>query len=205
MATDVEPGASDEEARSTWREAAAALTRSRVGAASVAIAIACEPALLIADEPTTALDVTIQAQILDLFHALRERTRMSLVLITHDLGIVARTTERVAVMYAGRVVETGPTEAVLADPRHPYTQGLLRSIPRLDRARTERLTPIDGSPPDPARLASGCKFAPRCAHKFAKCESDPPLAGGRFPGCRNSHQVLNGYLSSRPSRQGWIC
>jgi oligopeptide/dipeptide ABC transporter ATP-binding protein len=141
----------------------------------IAMAVACEPALLIADEPTTALDVTIQAQILELFRDLRRRTRMALLLITHDLGIVAGITDRVVVMYAGRAVEYGPTEAVLAQPLHPYTRGLLLSIPRLDRTRGERLTPIQGSPPDPSRAGHGCPFAPRCPLVAPICTIGPSL------------------------------
>jgi oligopeptide/dipeptide ABC transporter ATP-binding protein len=142
----------------------------------IAIAIACQPALLIADEPTTSLDVTIQAQILEHFRALRDRLGMALLLITHDLGIVAGTTDRVVVMYAGRVVESGPTGVILADPRHPYTQGLLRSLPRLDRPRVGQLQPIEGSPPDPSRPGTGCAFAPRCPKRMTRCEVSPELA-----------------------------
>jgi oligopeptide transport system ATP-binding protein len=144
--------------------------------AMIAMAIACEPALLIADEPTTALDVTIQAQILEHFKALQSRQAMTLLLITHDLGIVAGTTSRVIVMYAGRVVETGPTADVLAAPLHPYTEGLRRSIPRLDRPRSERLQPIEGVPPDPARPISGCPFKLRCHKRVGRCDAPPSLS-----------------------------
>jgi len=145
--------------------------------AMIAMALACEPALLIADEPTTALDVTIQAQIIELLRRLREEMGMAVLLITHDLGVVAGFADRVAVMYAGRIVETGVTEEVLAAPAHPYTVGLLRSMPRLDRARQGRLTPIEGSPPDLGGTLVGCAFAPRCAWRIERCRSeDPDLA-----------------------------
>ena len=144
--------------------------------AMVAMALACDPLLLIADEPTTALDVTIQAQILDLLRSLRDEKRMALLLITHDLGVVAGITDRVAVMYAGRIVEMGPTESLLAAPRHPYTAGLLRSLPRLDRPRQAALTPIEGSPPDLASELVGCPFRPRCGRAIDRCATeDPPL------------------------------
>jgi oligopeptide/dipeptide ABC transporter ATP-binding protein len=144
--------------------------------AMIAMAIACEPALLIADEPTTALDVTIQAQILEHFKELRTRLGMALLLITHDLGIVAGTTSRVIVMYAGHIVETGPTAEVLATPLHPYTEGLKRSVPRLDRPRAERLEPIEGSPPDPSRPLPGCPFKPRCPKRIDRCDTAPRLS-----------------------------
>jgi oligopeptide/dipeptide ABC transporter ATP-binding protein len=144
--------------------------------AMIAMALACDPLLLIADEPTTALDVTIQAQILDLLRSLRDEKHMALLLITHDLGVVAGITDRIAVMYAGRIVETGPTAAILAVPRHPYTAGLLRSLPRLDRPRQAALTPIEGSPPDLASELVGCPFRPRCARAIDRCATeDPPL------------------------------
>jgi len=144
--------------------------------AMVAMALACDPVLLIADEPTTALDVTIQAQILDLLRQLRQDQGMALLLITHDLGVVAGIAERLAVMYAGRIVETGPTNVVLSRPRHPYTVGLLRSLPRLDRPRQAALTPIEGSPPDLASDIVGCPFRPRCSRAMDRCASDdPPL------------------------------
>ena len=142
----------------------------------IAMAISCNPRLLIADEPTTALDVTIQAQILEYFKELRTRLGMALLLITHDLGIVAGTTSRVIVMYAGHIVETGPTAQVLATPLHPYTEGLKRSIPRLDRPRAERLEPIEGSPPDPNRPLPGCPFKPRCPKRIDRCDTAPRLS-----------------------------
>jgi len=149
--------------------------------AMIAMALSCEPSLLIADEPTTALDVTIQAQILELLRRLRTELGMAVLLITHDLGVVAGFADRLAVMYAGRLVELGPTETVLADPAHPYTIGLLRSLPRLDRPRQAALTPIEGSPPDLASNLEGCPFAPRCAWRLDRCWTDDPplvLAGG---------------------------
>ncbi|MDE0111297.1 MAG: ABC transporter ATP-binding protein [Albidovulum sp.] len=127
----------------------------------IAIALACRPKLLIADEPTTALDVTIQAQVLDLIAEIRATLGMSVVIITHDLGVVAEHCHRVLVMYAGQVVETGPTENVVAEPRHPYTSGLLRSIPRLNN-RNARILPIKGTVPEPINLPDECRFRPRC-------------------------------------------
>jgi oligopeptide/dipeptide ABC transporter ATP-binding protein len=141
----------------------------------IAMALSCEPDLLIADEPTTALDVTIQAQILDLLQRLRRELGMALLLITHDLGVVAGVTDRVAVMYAGRVVETGPTEHVLSQPQHPYTRGLLNSLPRLDQPRGTPLVPVEGSPPDLGATIAGCPFRPRCPYAIERCTQDPPL------------------------------
>jgi oligopeptide transport system ATP-binding protein len=130
----------------------------------IAMAISCGPKVLIADEPTTALDVTIQAQILEVIKQLVAEANMALILITHDLGVVAGVCERTNVMYAGRFVETASTRELFARPRHPYTLGLLKSIPRLDAARKEKLEPIGGSPRDLTRLFEGCAFAPRCAY-----------------------------------------
>ncbi|RKK06259.1 dipeptide ABC transporter ATP-binding protein [Pseudoroseomonas wenyumeiae] len=143
----------------------------------IAIGLACEPKVIIADEPTTALDVTIQAQILELMKDLSRRLGITLVLITHNLGIVARYADRLAVMYAGRVVEEGPAAEVFAAPRHPYTIGLLRSVPRLDRPRDGALETIEGLPPNLLRPPAGCRFAPRCAARLPVCEKDPPLRG----------------------------
>jgi oligopeptide/dipeptide ABC transporter ATP-binding protein len=140
---------------------------------AMAIALAPDPAYLIADEPTTALDVTIQAQILDLLVRERDARGMGLLLITHDLGVVARIADRVCVMYAGRIVESGPVE-ILAAPRHPYTARLLMSVPRLDGARPERLASIPGTPPAPGELVLGCAFAPRCAAADERCVSIAP-------------------------------
>jgi peptide/nickel transport system ATP-binding protein len=144
--------------------------------AMIAMALANEPKLLIADEPTTALDVTVQAQILDLIARLQRELDMSVVLITHDLGVVAEVTDDIAVMYAGRVVEYARKETVFAAPEHPYTWGLLRSIPRLDRPRDEPLVPIAGLPPSLITLPSGCSFHPRCPYvREAHRRTDPPL------------------------------
>ncbi|MEI7969406.1 MAG: ABC transporter ATP-binding protein [Betaproteobacteria bacterium] len=139
----------------------------------IAMALACEPALLIADEPTTALDVTIQAQILDLLDTLKARTGMAVLLITHDLGVVAQHAQRVAVMYAGRVVEQGSTAELFARPLHPYTRGLLASIPRADSA-AERLAEIPGLVPSLTDMPPGCAFAPRCARALARCRAEVP-------------------------------
>jgi oligopeptide/dipeptide ABC transporter ATP-binding protein len=140
----------------------------------IAIALSCGPSLLVADEPTTALDVTIRAQVLELIDALRRERGMAVALITHDIGVVAERSSRTVVMYAGQVVETGPTDAVIARPRHPYTRGLLASLPRLDAA-DRPITPIPGQPPDPARLPAGCRFAPRCPHRIAGCDEPQVL------------------------------
>ncbi|HBZ79537.1 MULTISPECIES: ABC transporter ATP-binding protein [Brevibacillus] len=147
--------------------------RQRVG---IAMALACDPKVLIADEPTTALDVTVQAQILELMKSLQQRTGTGIILITHDLGVVANMAQKVAVMYAGEVVETGPIAEIFYRPKHPYTWGLLRSMPRLDAAGNEPLIPIPGTPPDLARQQQGCPFAPRCAHVMKVCKHfSPPL------------------------------
>ncbi|HEV8226464.1 MAG TPA: ABC transporter ATP-binding protein, partial [Methylomirabilota bacterium] len=139
-----------------------------------AIAISCEPALLIADEPTTSLDLTIQAQYLSLLSDLQKRYHLALIFITHNLGIVAKMCDKVAVMYAGRMVESGPVRQIFNRPAHPYTEALLRSIPRLTDKR-ERLTAIEGQPPDMTSPPSGCAFHPRCPKAFERCqEQDPP-------------------------------
>ena len=138
----------------------------------IAIALACRPALVIADEPTTALDVTIQAQILDLLREMKSAFNLSLLLITHDLGVIAETADRVAVMYAGRIVETGPVRAILRSPQHPYTRGLLASIPGGGPGR--RLRAIEGSVPQLGHLPPGCAFNPRCPDRFAPCTGAPP-------------------------------
>jgi oligopeptide transport system ATP-binding protein len=140
----------------------------------IAMALACEPKLIIADEPTTALDVTVQAQILELLRDLTRETNSALVLITHDLGVVARYADRVAVMYGGRIVEAAPAKQLYADPQHPYTVGLMASIPRLDGNPDEPLTPIIGQPPDLANLPVGCAFAPRCQYVHQRCRETPP-------------------------------
>src|SRR5947209_1629091 len=141
----------------------------------IAIALACNPKLLIADEPTTALDVTVQAQILELISGVCKEFGTALVLITHDLGVVAGMTDRVIVMYAGKVVEEGPTDELFANPRHPYTLGLLASVPRLDEKRTATLKTIEGAPPDLLKPPPGCPFMPRCYFAHAICRTMPPL------------------------------
>jgi oligopeptide/dipeptide ABC transporter ATP-binding protein len=142
----------------------------------IAMALACNPSLILADEPTTALDVTIQAQILELMQDLSRRLGIAMVLITHNLGVVARYANRVNVMYAGKMVEQGNARDIYARPRHPYTMGLLRSVPRLDEPRKGKLHPIDGQPPDLTSLPPGCAFAPRCMYAIARCQRDvPPL------------------------------
>ena len=142
--------------------------------AVIAMALSCNPALLIADEPTTALDVTVQAQVLELLKRLRRDHGSAIVLITHDMGVVAEVADRVMVMYAGRVVERGTAREVFAAPQHPYTWGLIASIPPVDGPRPHRLPSIAGTPPTPANIPAGCGFAPRCPHRFAACDSLPP-------------------------------
>src|SRR6266571_2518844 len=185
--------------------------------AMIAMALACEPALLIADEPTTALDVTIRAQILDLLGRLRADLNMAVLMITHDLGVVAGFADRLAVMYAGQIVEMGQTEDVLARPEHPYTVGLLQSLPRLDRPRQAELKPIVGAPPDLARQIVGCPFAPRCAWRLDLCWSVDPemLPAGRdanvdarpgpsqhFAACHD-RPTLEEVVAGRPVRPGF--
>nr|WP_244560051.1 ABC transporter ATP-binding protein [Ensifer aridi] len=152
----------------------------------IAMALAGKPDVLVADEPTTALDATIQAQILDLLTTIRRETGMALVLISHDLGVVSETCDRIIVMYTGSVVETAPADAIFASPRHPYTQGLLAALPPFEGA-LHRLVPIEGQVPDPTNLPPGCAFAPRCPKRLAVCEEAvPPLAqpeNGRFSAC----------------------
>jgi oligopeptide/dipeptide ABC transporter ATP-binding protein len=143
--------------------------------AMIAMALSCNPDVLIADEPTTALDVTIQAQILELLDRLRADFDSAVILITHDLGVVAEVANDIIVMYAGRVVEHGPKRQLFYDPQHPYTWGLLGSIPRLDRPKPEKLHSIEGTPPSLINLPRGCKFRPRCPHAFDKCEEEPEL------------------------------
>jgi peptide/nickel transport system ATP-binding protein len=164
----------------------------------IAIAMACTPAILIADEPTTALDVTIQAQILDLMLEMKERTGAAVMLITHDLGVIAETAQRVVVMYAGRKVEEAPVKALFARPRHPYTRGLMTSIPRLNRglagpARATRLNEIAGVVPSLIDMGAGCTFAPRCAYASEQCRvAFPPeveAAPGHFVACWNADKL----------------
>jgi oligopeptide/dipeptide ABC transporter ATP-binding protein len=146
----------------------------------IAMALSNDPALLIADEPTTALDVTIQAQILEVMRDLRERAGTAIILVTHDLGVVAEIADRIAVMYGGRIVETGTLEEIFYDPQHPYTWGLLGSITRVDRPRPERLPSIPGLPPSLIDPPQGCHFRARCRHEFDRCPQTPALEG-RIP------------------------
>jgi len=152
----------------------------------IAMALSCDPDVLIADEPTTALDVTIQAQILELMKEMQQRLGSAIVLITHDLGIVAETCENVLVMYAGNMVEYGSASDIFSAPKHPYTQGLLASLPRLDEKDRARLVPIEGQPPNLLRIPPGCAFAPRCRYKMPMCEQTPPnydFGGGHIARC----------------------
>jgi len=142
--------------------------------AMIAMALANDPELLIADEPTTALDVTIQAQILDLLRTLQDETRAALILITHDLGVVAEMADKVAVMYGGRIVEMGSVARIFSDPQHPYTIGLMSSMPSLG-ARTDRLITVPGAVPQPGAMPAGCRFATRCPFRVAGCDAVPPL------------------------------
>jgi oligopeptide/dipeptide ABC transporter ATP-binding protein len=140
----------------------------------IAIALVCNPKLILADEPTTALDVTIQAQILELLKKITLSTHVAMILITHNLGIVARYADRVNIMYAGRIVETATATDIFKYPAHPYTLGLLRSVPRLDQPRKQKLNPIEGQPPDLIELSPGCKFLPRCGFSEEKCQRETP-------------------------------
>jgi oligopeptide/dipeptide ABC transporter ATP-binding protein len=160
----------------------------------IAMALACNPSLILADEPTTALDVTIQAQILELLKDLSRRLGVAMLIITHNLGVVARYADRVNVMYAGRIVERGTARELYAHPRHPYTLGLLKSVPRLDVPRRQRLDPIDGQPPDLTRLPPGCAFGPRCAFHVERCVAEiPPLrpvdGAGHVTACWEAERV----------------
>ncbi|HKQ08804.1 MAG TPA: ABC transporter ATP-binding protein [Blastocatellia bacterium] len=174
----------------------------------IAMALACNPRLLIADEPTTALDVTIQAEILELLRALKDEFKLSMLLITHDLGVVAETADRVAVMYAGRIVEEAPVRELFGAPRHPYTEGLLRSVPRLtdEGIKQRRLQTIEGSVPSLLELPAGCKFAPRCAYVIRECtEAEPALlAAGEAHGarCIRFESVGDDAAMTHPERAG---
>lgn len=167
--------------------------RQRVG---IAMAIACDPLLLIADEPTTALDVTVQAQILRLLHSLQQKKQMSVLLITHDLGIVAGICDRILVMYGGKIVESGKVEDVLKNPQHPYTKVLLNAVPGLDRGKEQPLEPILGSPPDLSQPTPGCIFHPRCPAAMAVCSRFEPasfdLENGRKASCWLHHPFAKG-------------
>jgi len=148
----------------------------------IAMALACEPKLIIADEPTTALDVTIQAQILELMKDLTRRLGVALIVITHNLGVVARYADRVNVMYAGKIIESGTALDIYHRPRHPYTLALLKSVPRMDLPRAAKLDPVEGQPPDLTRLDEGCSFRPRCGFAVKKCEQQfPPLEAVKGP------------------------
>jgi peptide/nickel transport system ATP-binding protein len=171
---------------------------------TIAVALACEPNLLVADEPTTALDVTVQKQILDLLSRLQRERGMAMILITHDLGIVSGRTDRVAVMYAGRLVETAPTRRLFASVRHPYTEALLRSSPRIDAPSHTRLQAITGRPPDLANLPSGCRFAPRCPHATDRCRDEEPVLeeseAGHLVACHHPVEVRDRGLEDRARR-----
>lgn len=179
----------------------------------IAMGLLCEPSLLIADEPTTALDVTVQAQITQLVAELRQKSNMSLILITHDLAVVAEVCDRVLVMYAGQVVETGSVEDIFYRPQHPYTQGLLDSVPRMDRPADDELHSIPGNPPNMMDLGSGCHFRDRCSKAMDVCKDDPPLQvaqDGRLSRCfiaienggmDNSERVASGTDSAEDSTE----
>jgi oligopeptide/dipeptide ABC transporter ATP-binding protein len=180
----------------------------------IAMALSCDPSILIADEPTTALDVTIQAQILERIKDLRDRTDTAVILVTHDLGVVADVADRIAVMYSGRIVEQGTVDEIFYDPQHPYTWGLLGSITRLDRERPRRLPSIPGSPPSLIDPPQGCHFRPRCPHEFDRCQQVPglearlPEAGGHLDRCwlsvddkRIRREVLPGQIGLAPPQE----
>ncbi len=159
----------------------------------IAMALACDPKLIIADEPTTALDVTIQAQILELMKNLTRDLGVAMIIITHNLGVVARYADRVNVMYAGRIIESGSATEIYHNPKHPYTLALLKSVPRMDRQRSEKLDPVDGQPPDLTKLDDGCSFRPRCRFVTDECaKSFPPLEEfmpGHTSACFNKHNL----------------
>jgi oligopeptide/dipeptide ABC transporter ATP-binding protein len=174
----------------------------------IAMALSCNPALLIADEPTTALDVTIQAEILELLRGLREDFDLSMLLITHDLGVVAETADRVAVMYAGRIVEVASARELFHSPRHPYTEGLLRSVPRLteEGLKLRRLETIEGTVPNLLRLPPGCKFAPRCAYVIDECTANEiellTVKGEHLARCIRSDRIGEESARTHPERIG---
>jgi len=171
--------------------------------AMIAMALSCNPKLLLADEPTTALDVTIQAQILELLTRLTRELGTAVVIITHNLGVVARYADRVSVMYAGKIVESAVAGELYGNPHHPYTLGLLKSVPRLDQARKERLEPIEGFPPDLIHMPQGCAFRPRCKFAVQKCEDEePPLlqvAGEHYSACWEWPRVGQAARSAAPA------
>jgi oligopeptide/dipeptide ABC transporter ATP-binding protein len=158
----------------------------------IAMALSCNPKMLIADEPTTAVDVTTQAELLELMTDMVERFRASLIIVTHNLGVVARYAQRIHIMYAGRIVESGTTEDIFGDPRHPYTKGLLQCIPRLDDEEGRKLVPIEGLPPNLINMPPTCAFLPRCSEKSERCSREPwppleHLQGQHHVGCYNSY------------------
>lgn len=167
----------------------------------IAIALICEPDLLIADEPTTALDVTIQAQILELFEKIQQKMGVSIILITHDLGVVAKIADRIAVMYGGKIIETGNKREIFYEPQHPYTKGLLNSVPRLD-LKEERLTPIEGTPPDLFSPPEGCPFTARCPFAMEVCDkvypADTKLSGSHEVNCWLQDERAKQLLKSTP-------
>jgi len=169
----------------------------------IAMALSCNPKILLADEPTTALDVTIQAQILELLTKLTRDLGTAVIIITHNLGVVARYADRVFVMYAGKIVETAPARELYGNPRHPYTLGLLKSVPRLDQARKDRLEPIEGFPPDLIHMPEGCSFRPRCKYAVPRCaQESPPLlavSGIHQSACWEWQRVGEGAKSKAPA------
>jgi oligopeptide/dipeptide ABC transporter ATP-binding protein len=171
--------------------------------AMIAMALSCNPKLLLADEPTTALDVTIQAQILELLTRLTRELGTAVVIITHNLGVIARYANRVNVMYAGKIVEAAIARELYGNPHHPYTLGLLKSVPRLDQARKEKLEPIEGSPPDLIHMPQGCAFQPRCRFAVQKCQEEaPPLlqvASDHYSACWEWPRVGQAARSAAPA------
>ena len=161
----------------------------------IAIALSCTPELIIADEPTTALDVTVQAQILELIAEMRDKLGTAVLIITHNLGVVARYVDRLHVMYAGSIVESGLTDEIYANPKHPYTIGLLKSVPRLDKPKTKDMDVIEGMPPNLARLPEGCPFSERCQFVMDQCKVEKPLleevGEGHFRACFYDADKLN--------------
>ena len=170
----------------------------------IAMALSCNPRLIIADEPTTALDVTIQAQILELMQSLSDQFGTALVIITHNLGVVARYATRVIVMYAGKLIEESSAKDVYGNPKHPYTLGLLRSVPRLDEVRREELDPIEGLPPLLVDLPEGCSFVPRCRFAIDKCYQETPqlrtIEDGHISACYRAEEVSDLAKATAPAR-----